>query len=236
MKQVIAIVILFLSFARANEACYSYYPDRTKVNFSFKSPKVQIFRNNNMLLKVLKLSEINEGDPEFQLAHKYLDEVYPASLQKDQSFRDKIIASNKALWAQMHLVLVFEEGNLQRPVAGSAFITSRAQNEKLGFEDELKIDHLKILDKSFVPSTEVGRLSIDPLAISKRKLLDVMLSTLFLMHQATPEIKDIYIFTARKLHQLYAIKGLYFEEVPSLSSEKYIQVSDVIAVFKNKTH
>lgn len=236
MKLLISFFLLILSFARANEACYSFYPDKTKSSFSINSPRVQIFRNHNLIFKVLKLSEIKRNDPEFQLAHQYLDELYPAVLQKEEGFKDKIIFSNKALWAQMHLILVFEEGRLQRPIAGSAFITSRSPQEKLGFEDELNIDHLAILNKSFVPSTEVGRLSVDPQAVNKRKVLDAMLSTLYLMHQATPEIEEIYIYTARKLQQLYGIKGLHFEEIPSLSSPNYIHSSDVIAIFKNKTH
>lgn len=236
MKLLIIFVLLVLPFARANEACFSYYPDRTRSNFSINSPKVQIFRNHNMMVKVLKLSQLTEHDPEFQLAHQYLDEFYPAILQKEIGFKEKIVTSNKALWSQMHLILIFEEGNLKKPIAGSAFITSRSLQEKLGFEDELNIDHLSILNKDFTPSTEVGRLSVDPQAINKRKVLDTMLSTLFLMHKATPEVSEIYIYTSRKLHQLYGIKGLHFDEIPSLSSTNYIHGSDIIAIFNNKSN
>lgn len=236
MKLLIMFALMLLSFARANEACYSFYPDRTKSSFSINSPRVQIFRNHNLIFKVLKLSEIKMNDPEYQLAHQYLDELYPAALQRNETIKADIIKSNYKLWSQIHLILSYTSDNMEKPIAGAAFITSRVPGEKLSFESLLNIDHSKILDKKFISSSEVGRLSVDPESTIKRKALDAMLSTLYLMHQATPEIEEIYIFTARKLQQLYGIKGLHFDEIPSLSSPNYIHSSDVIAIFKNKTH
>lgn len=231
------ILIFFLlcfSLSHANEVCVSHYSNKFTKNFSSNSAKVQVFRNQGFLFKILKLSDLKEQDHDYKIAKQYLDEFYPSVLQKGADFKDKIKQSNEHLWSQMHLLLVFDNNTQQKPIAGSAFITARYPHEKLGFEDELGLNLQRVLEKDFEPSTEVGRLSVDPAAFNKRKVLDAMLDTLYLMHQATTEIEKIYIYTSRKLHQLYAIKGLNFEEIPKLSSTSYIHENEIIAVFRGK--
>lgn len=235
MKVVLTLLLLcFFITSHANEACVSYYTNKFTKSFSQYSPKIQLFRNQGFIFKIFKLAELKPEDSEYKIARQYLDETYPTSLQKDGDFKEKIKESNNNLWSQMHLLLVFQESSGQKPIAGSAFISARNSEQKLGFEDELNLNAGMIMNTPFQPSTEVGRLSVDSTLNNKRKVLDAMLDTLYLMHQATQEIGKIYIYTSRKLHQLYAIKGLHFTEITSLSSNQYINENDVIAVFQER--
>lgn len=234
MVRIFVLLLLFQLQLWAHVACYSYYPDKTKANINKNSQAVQIFRNNGFIFKILKLSELNENSLEYKKAHDYLDRQYPEALSKGPKFKSAIIDSNKKLWSQMHLLLVYHDQNLENPIAGTAYISSRTPSEKLGFEDELGVNYLQILKKEFQPVTEVGRLSVDAGYANKRKVLDALLNSLYTIYSVSTDYKHVYIYTSRKLHQLYNIKGLVFDIIPELSSPELIGEEDVIAVFRNK--
>lgn len=234
MLNVLFFLFLLITFkASANEACYSFYPNKLKVNVNHDSPAIQIYRSRGFVLKLIKLSEMQQGSKEFNIASNYLNSQYLKALDRSESIKEKIKNSNKTLWNQMHLLLVFDSKNLGKPVAGAAYISSKSPAEKLGFEEEFKIDYLKILDKDFSPATEVGRLSVDSSYSEKRKVLDVILDSIYHIHVASADYKQVFIYSSKKLLQLYSYKGFNFEEIPQLSNPDLIDDNDTIAIFKD---
>lgn len=234
MKWIFGFILFFQLQVFASEACYSYYPDKAKAHINKNSKPVQVFRNKGFIFKILKLSELNPDSMDYKYAHDYLDRQYPEALNKSHDFKSAIINSNRKLWSQIHLLLIYHDQNIEKPIAGAAYISSRKISEKLGFEDELGVNYLQILKKEFEPVTEVGRLSVDSSFSNKRKVLDALLDSLYTIYASSTDYQQVYIYTSKKLHQLYNIKGLVFDIVPELSSSKLIGEEDVIAVFKNK--
>lgn len=234
IKTVLILILLFIFKIQANEACFSFYTDRLKANINHDSSAIQIFQSKGFVIKLLKLSELSSDQKEFKQATNYLNLQYLKALNRDEFVKDKIRTSNTNLWKQMHLLLIYDSKNITKPVAGGAYISSKSPDEKLAFEDEFKIDYLRVLNKDFSPAAEVGRLSVDSSYPNRGIVLDTLLESIYNIHVASTDYKQFYIYSAKRLLQLYDYKGFVFEEVPQLSTPELIDENDTIAIFKGK--
>lgn len=234
IKPLVFFILLIAFRIHANEACYSFYPDRLKANINHDSSTIQIFRSKGFVIKLLNLSELSQETRELKQATDYLNSQYLKALNRDEPIKEKIKNSNANLWSQMHLLLIFDNQNLEKPVAGGAYITSKSPEEKLAFEDEFKIDYLRILNTDFSPVAEIGRLSVDSNYSNRGKALDTLLESIYNIHIASTDYKKVFIYSTKRLLQLYDYKGFTFEEVTQLSTQNLIDENDTIAIFKRK--
>lgn len=219
----------------AKDLCRPFYSKiGPSISINSNSKSYQEFKADGFQYKLINLKELKTTDPLYPVVFNYLNYEYPNSLKArhGEDFVNQIQQSNKVLWDQLHLMLMFDEKNPKKIAAGVALISARIPSEYLGFEAELGIRQLPRKGNKFKPATEIGRLRIDHTVTERRDVIDQLFKNLFQVLNNSTEFSDVYFFTAKTLKKLYQRMGYEFIEIPELENRPEVRETDIISKLK----
>lgn len=234
LKLLLFVSILSYSVL-ARDLCRPFYSKiGPSISINNNSKNYQEFKADGFQYKLINLKELKTTDPLYSVVFDYLNKQYPNSLKArhGEDFVNQIQQSNKALWDQMHLMLMFDEKNPNQIAAGVALISARLPSEYLGFEAELGIRQLPREQDKFKAATEIGRLRVDHSVTERRDVIDQLFKTLFQVLNNSTEFSDVYFFTAKTLKKLYQRMGYEFIDVPELENRPEVRATDIISKLK----
>lgn len=204
---------------------------------SLMIPRIELFGTDQESLfyhkgaysyALLKLGQMSFQDELFTEAYNYLNFIYPQSLDKSGAFIDTIKRTNKKIWKQTHLLLMYELSS-QRMVAGSALITSMSPELPLALELELGIE---IQRKT--PSIEIGRLSIDVKHAHRSEILNLLLLNIYEILENTKGVENVFLYSKKTLRKLYERKGYYFKNLEQYSKTLGEDIISELILYRNK--